>query len=383
MSIIKKICIWLYMLTKKLFHRWSFLVLLALIPVIIPLLGGVLSDEGGIVKIALCAESDSDEVAHSVINTLISEDSVIKYEIFDNREEAVRAVEQQKCDAAWIFDAKFKERMNAYVDKESIKPFMQIVEREDTISLMLAREKLFGSLYTNISYKIFDNFVSNELLPDKNLSDETIKKYFDAEKQNVNLIEIKMIGSDKVLNISDSNYLKTPLRGLLSLLIMLCGFAAAGFFMKERLDGMYDWLSPKSKIIPAFGSCFAAVFVSALVVFASLYAGGLNVDFVTEFCSMLVYIFATTSFCVFLTACFRSFVKFGPFIPFLMIIMLVLCPIFFSFRFLHGIQLLIPAYYYLMSVYSFEYVWYMAIYSVVTMIVSYALYTLRSLSGKC
>ena len=377
MSKVKKVIIWLFMLTKKLFCRWSFLILLMLIPVALPLLNSAISGDNSIVEVALCDESESGTVADSVISELKKEKSVISYKVFETGEEAIDAVRKNECSAAWIFEADFEQKMNEYLEKESITPFVRIVEQEENVSLMLAREKLFGKLYSQVSYKIFCDFVKTELLPDEELTDKELRAYYDARMQDDKLIEVKMIGSDEALDIEDANYLKTPLRGILSLLIMLCGFAAAGYFMKERKDGIYDWLSPKDRIIPAFGSCFAAVFVSAVIVFVSIYAGKLNVDFVTETVTMLVYIFAATAFCVFMTAIFKNFTKFGPILPFMMIIMLVLCPIFFSIKFLPAVQFMIPPYYYLMSIYSFEYVWYMSVYSVITLIISYFLYSLK------
>ncbi|MBQ4528252.1 MAG: ABC transporter permease [Clostridia bacterium] len=377
MKKIRTVFIWMYMLLKKLLHRWSFLVLLALIPSLLPALSGAMSDESGIVKVALCAENGSGRVAENVIDSLLGEETIVNYVVYENSDEAIEAVKKSKCDAAWIFDYDFEARMNAYLEKKTIQPFMRVIEQEDSISLMLAREKLYGRLYSHITYKLYSDFVRTELLPDENISDEELKEYYDAEKQNDNLIEIKMIDSDTALDVADANYLKTPLRGLLSLLVMLCGFAAAGFFMKERNDGVYDWMSYKSKIIPAFGSCFGAVLLSGVMVLVSVYAGGLNTDVATELSAMAVYIFAATAFCVFLTACFKNFAGFGPFIPFLMIVMLVMCPIFFSFLFLPAVRFSLPPYYYLMAIYNQEYIWYMLIYGVGVMIVSYILYSLR------
>ena len=372
----KKLIIWVYMLTKKLFHRWSFIFLLAMIPLIIPILNNAMNEESSVVKIALCNESEGD-IADDVIKELTNEKTIVGYEVFKTDEEAIDAVSKNECNAAWIFEEDFEKRMNMFLEEESIRPFVKIVEQEDSISLMLAREKLFGKLYSHFAYKIFSDFIKNDLLSEKSISDEEIRQYYNAQVQTDKLIEIKMIGSNAALNTEDANYLKTPLRGIFALLIMLCGFAAAGFFLKERSDGVYDWLSSKAKMMPAFGSCFAAIIVSSVTVVITIFVGGLNVSVITELCSMFVYVFAATAFCTFLTACFKNFTKFGPVIPFLMIVMLVVCPIFFSFRFWPWLRFSIPPYYYLMSVYSFEYVWYMALYTVLVMVITYIMYSLK------
>ncbi len=365
-----RILIWFMMLTKRLLRKWSFLVILALIAVAVPVFSAAVNQSSGIENIALYSAGDS--VSAGVTEALMREDSVMHYTLFESEEDAILAVENGKCSAAWIFDADFEKNLEAYINKESIKPFVRVVEQEESITKMLAREKLFGKIYPHISYSMYEKFVREEIAGGASVPDEILRDFYNDEIQSDKLIEIKMIGSGEKLDTSDANYLTTPLRGILALIIMLCGFASALFFMQERADGLYAWLPRHKHVVPSFGSCLGATLISALVSLAALGFAGLCESRVRELSSMAAYVWAATAFCVLLTSIFRRASVFGALIPFFMIVMLALCPIFFSFKILPAVRLLLPPYYYLMSVYSGEYVWYMVLYGAVGYVLAYA-----------
>ncbi len=350
---------WFFMLEKRLVKRYSFLIILLIIPLMLPAARLAMEKDKGVLSVALCAKND-DELAGAVIDKLMSDESVIHYIRCENEEEGINLLYSQKADALWSFADNFKERTDKY-DGENSKTLVRVFEREETIPLQLSREKLYGAVYPYISYSIFKNFTYNELgLKDK-ADDAVLHRYYDAYKDSESVIEIKKLNDEKETD-ADNNYLLTPMRGILSLLIALSALAAAMYFLQDESEGRYAWLANKKKTVPAFANCLAAAVLSGIAVAVAIFLAGINTDAMTEIVSMLLYILQIAFFGLVLCMLFRSPMHLGVLIPFFMIVMLALCPIFLNVKILRPVRLLLPPYYYLMAVHDKRYFLYMLIY---------------------
>lgn len=359
---------WIY--TKRLLHKFSFVFLLVCVAFAVPLFSAVVSDGGSVVKIALYNE-DCDASA-DIIQNLTENKSIIEYEVYDSQKDATEAVKSGKADAAWIFDKNFEKNMAKYIRGESIKPFVTVIEREENISLKLAREKLFGAIYPHMSYLIYEDFVRSEILDNEKVTSDRLRNFYREEIQDMSLIEIKMIGSDDAVDLKDVNMLTAPLRGLLSLMIMLCGFASALYFIYERERGQYLCLPYKNSIMPAVSTCLGACILSGITALVSIVGGGMSVGIGREVFCMSAYVWASASLCTLLTVLFRRSAIFAGVIPLLIIVMLVLCPVFFNLKVLPALRYALPPYHYLMSVYNIEHIWYMVLYGVCGFGIAYA-----------
>ncbi len=349
----RKMFLWYYMFTKRLFKRYSFIILLLIIPVLLPVAKIAMGNNGSMMNIALYSRNESD-ASKQVMDELLSQDSIISYKIYDSEDEAYSAVRKQKADAAWIFDENFEDKAKDFGSGKSKKPFVTVVQREESVSLKLSREKLYGAVYPLVSYGIFKEYVTESLIPDKDITDEELKTYYDDAYEYDSIIKMQKLDSKEEVKPSKS-FLTMPLRGLMSLVIMLCGIASVMYFLNDRKDGKFDWMPPRKRIIPAFGSSLAAVAASSVAVFIGLAASGTFTNIWIELLAMLLYIASATGFCLVLCMLFKSSGKLGAMIPFFMISMLALCPIFFRMKILPYVGNLFPPYYYLYAIYDFKY----------------------------
>lgn len=359
MNKIKKCYIWYYMFSKRLFRRISFVILLCMIPVIIPAANSVMSDESGIVRIVLCSE-DKNSLSSEIINSLLEDDGIILFSECENEEAARSLVQHHEADAAWIFSDKLDERIDKYTSQESVKPFVEVIERSDTIPLQLSREVLFGAVYENMSYSLYKNFIYSRLGTQEEFSESELEYHYDRRARNRSIVELKRLNSDAP--VKSSGYLTAPLRGLLSLMVMLCTMAAAMYFLKDNIEGKYDWMPVKKRLAPAFASCLAASVFAGAAVVAALSFSGLSAGIIREVTAMMLFIMTSAGFGLILCICFRSPGKLGAFIPGIIIIMLALSPIFFNMKVLRPVRLMLPTYYYLNSVYNSEYYLYSLFY---------------------
>lgn len=366
MTTIHKSLMWFYMLTKRLLRQWSFLLLLCLIPLATFGASLAMQQESGVMHILLCHEA-RDESAARIIDGLLNDGSIISFTSCGSIQEAEQLVAAQYADAAWIFPADFSERMDAFVSESiSPEPFIRIVQAEDSMTLRIAQQKLFGAMAREFSFSNYKTFAYSNIVKEETVSLETLESYYDGRKLRGDIVRIRRLDSEVEVDVGNMNYLTAPIRGLLSLLVVLCTLAAAMYFLKEQSEGKFSWLPVNKRIIPALASCFSAALLSGTAVFIALQLVGISVQPAYEACCMLAFVLAATGFCSVFCVVFRSAGKVGALLPGLLIVMLALSPIFFHVKVLKPVRMLLPTVYYLESIYNTRYLLYAAIYCLVT-----------------
>ena len=378
MTKLRKCLVWYIMLTKRLFHQWTFIALLCMIPIIIPLTNIAMSHDSGIVRVVLCNEN-GDSSAERIIDSLIEEESIILFTKVNSPTEAKNTVVSHKADAAWIFSSNFTENMNDYFANKTTEPFIEIIERENSIPLRISREKLFGTIYSDVSYSIYKNFVYTELVNETQVPEHEVQQYYNSLTRNRDILQLEKLNS-QIAVTQDITYLNAPIRGILVLIIVLCTLAAALYYLQDQAKGRFDWMPAGQRILPAFGSCLSAATLATIAVFAAIQISGISTGIANELLPTLLYIFSTTGFCLIFCMCFRSAGKLGAIIPGIMIVMLILSPIFFNLKVLQPIRLALPTYYYLQSVYNPHYNIYAVVYCIITYAVALVLNYLLSKS---
>lgn len=348
----KKLSLWYLMLTKRLFCKFSFVILLCCIPIMILVTNYAMSGESGVLTVMLCSE-DKDSGAEEIINSLLNEDSVILFKYSDNPQSAIDEVKQHKADAVWCFEDDFSQKITAYATHKSTQPIVKVYEREDSIPLQLSKEKLYGAIYSSFSYEVYKNFVYSELVDVNQLSEKELEAYFNGTKTRDDIVELEK--REVASTNKNAGYLLAPLRGIMALLVVLCGLAAAMYYLKDKRAGKFDWMPYSKRIIPAFAQCLAAVVPAGVAVLASIYIGGIARGVTSEFISMLLFVTAVSGFCLVMCIIFKSSGKLAASIPAMIVIMLAFSPVFFNLNMLKPLSLMLPTYHYLMAVYSGAY----------------------------
>lgn len=379
MKKIRNLLMWYYMFTKRLFRRYSFILILLLIPVIVPVARVALSRESGIMNVALCSEGEDNIMANEIINSLKEKDSIVRYTDYKTPQEARYAVQAQKAIAAWIFEKDLEQRMDEFVAGD-VKPLVTVVAREDTTAVKLTNELLFASIFPDIAYESFKYYVYQNVIP-ADTPESVVRKHYNSLVTDDSIVKIVKLDSETEVQM-DKNYLIAPIRGILSLLIVLCGIAAAMYFLTDQAEGKYDWLSYKKRLAPAFGSCFAAIATASLAVLVAIYVSGISLGSRFEIPAMILYVFAVTGFSLVLCTVFRSAGRLGAAMPFFIIIMLVLCPVFFNVKFLFSVRFLLPPHYYLNAVTDTDYLIYMALYAACAYALAYILNIILNSKGR-
>ena len=339
------------MLSKRFFKKYSFLLLLCAVPVLAFCLKNVSEQESGMLHIVLCLEDKSDEAAERVAEKLMSEESILHYCIVEGQDTAKKMVQDGEADAAWIFRSGFREKIDALTERgmDGEAPVL-VLEQEDDVALQLSRIKLFGVLFPDLSYSLYQNFAFDDLALGEKLSHEELKEIYEKTEIEGNLFRLAYVERGADSTEKQQNYMTAPLRGMLALLVVLCGFAAEMFFLRDAENGVLDGMAFRRREKRVYIYLFAAMVPMAAAVLAALYLSRDFTNAAIELSMMALYLICCAVFCNLIRKICGTVHRLGACIPMLMIGMFVLCPVFFNLKSFRLVQYFLPPYYYLSGV---------------------------------
>ncbi|MCR5604866.1 MAG: ABC transporter permease [Lachnospiraceae bacterium] len=393
------------LLNKRLFKKPSFVIILCMIPLVVFGLKLISKQESGIVRIALVDQAkDSAEAAsgaRDIIDHLMDNDSVFLYSECVSEEEALKQLEIDSIDAIWVFPKDYDERVAAFTqgliteqapadaekkgngkDRKRIAGkgdnAVTVIEREDNVLLQLARMELFGSMYSDLSYSLFENFIDLRLTGEKNPDSTANRMYYDNDRNSGSLFKYRDYDGTQV-QAQGNGYLFTPVRGMLLLLLLLGGLAAAMYYRDDLDKEIFTWMPVGNRWIFEHIYLMTALLDSGLVVFVTFMITGLGGNIIRELALMVLYLLSACCFCSIVRKITPGLKSLATLIPILLLAMLVICPVFIYIRQLKVLQLICPPFYYLMADNNPRYLLYFALYTAVIIVVD----VLTDLGSRC
>lgn len=368
---LRRALVWVALLAKRLYKKGTFLFLLFLVPALVFGFSVMAEEDSGVVTVLLCCENADDPLASRVTESLSKEKSLIRFRLCESAQEAENLVSLGKADAAWIFCDGMQERIFTFLETRSSRyPIVRVLQREDTVPLRLARERLNETLFECCARDHFLLFVRERESVLSPMTDEEIFEYYDNAFFNGTLFEMKYTDSDIS---SDSNtetgYLKSPLRGILAIVIVLCGLATAMYFCDDRQRGLFSLLPEERLWSVEIGYQMVSIVHVAAAVFVSLAVIGMVHDPLREALVTLLYCFCVASFCRLL----RVLVGrrgIAVLLPVLTVLMIGLCPVFFDLGVSRYPRLLLPPTYYVTAMYNNAYLLYSLIFALAAFLLS-------------
>lgn len=373
---------WFVMLNKRLYKKASFVIMLLLIPVLVVSFSFVAKEDSGFLHIVLAQVDKNDEISSQVIEELMNEESIIRFTYVQSEQEAVDYVKNGKADEAWIFNNHLKQRINEICASgfESDETAVNVVAREQNVFLRIANEKLSATMYKHYAKQYYIYFIRTNVSQLDSLSNAQLETYFD----NISLDEDLFVfasndGESTSLNDTQTNYLTSPIRGLLSILVVLGGIAAAMYCMQDEKSGTFAWVKETNRIYVYFACILIATLNLTAVVFISLLCTQLATFSIKEILSFVLYSVCVSVFCLLIKQIVISLRMLAALIPALTIIMIAVCPVFFDLRTLSTLQLIFPPTYYVNVFFDNMYLLYMVVYIVICFALCQLLQKLRQL----
>ncbi len=364
----KTIAKWFLLLNKRLYKKKIFLILLALIPILVLALGISAREESGFIHIALAQADANDPLGEAIIQDLFDSSRLITFARCDTPAEAEELVKTGQADAAWIFQKDLTDRLQDFAKDPSQANYMvSVVQRQDNVALRLSREKLSGALYNHCSDHIYLNFIRTQTPALDGVTDAELLAYYDAFLRDAPLFEFP--ATTDVSDPSADSYLLMPIRGLLSILVVLCALAGAMFYIKDQMQGTFAHIPLGKKFFVELGCQTIAVANICFAMVIALVITGLSVSIGREIGVGLLYVLCCALFGMLIRRIFNNVKFFGAIIPLFTTLMIGICPVFFEFRVTRPLQLLFPPTYYINAIYNNRYVVYMALYCLLMLLV--------------
>ena len=359
----KKLFTWLYLLTKRLYKKPTFLVILLLIPLLSFGYSAMTEGNSGMMTVALATEEET-ALTEDIFTGLKGESQLIQYRVCSSPTEARLLVETGKADAAWVFGKDLESRMERF-SKNPCKEnaFVEVLQREENVALMLSRERLSGIVYPYLAKSFYLHYIRENVPDMDHVSDKTLLEYFDGTNMEGQLFSY----DHDVSAAATVHYLMAPVRGLLAIVIALCGMAAAMYYIKDQKSGTFAWVPQRKSLIPEFGCQVVSVFNISLVALVALLLTGLAKAIYLEILVLILYTLCVATFSMMLRALFGSIKFLGSLLPLLVVAMILICPVFFDLGVLRIAQFALPPTYYVNSVYNPMYLLYMVLYTLLNL----------------
>lgn len=346
---------WYLLLNKRLLKKPSFLIVLLSLPLLTFAMGCAARGESGVLHILLYQEDEEDELSSAIGEELLQGESVIRFTRIEDKEEGLASLRQGKADALWILPENTKEKMEAYIRKG--KPMFEIWEGEDSSVLRLSREKLYKAAFPYLSRLFYLDFMqenANEGERGRPDFEEDLRNYYEGIEIEGELLRFALLqGEDYVKKEMAKSYLLSPLRGIMAIWLVLCGLAAAMYFLKDLQAGLFSLIPAENRIWVSLAYQMSIMLNAGAMMLLALFVSETAGEWTRELGAMLLLILALIGFCNLLRLLIPNIYLLSASIPFIIIVFLVLSPIFADIG-LRRAQYLIPTYYYLNLIYSTE-----------------------------
>lgn len=354
---------WFYCLSKRLYKNAAFIIVILLIPLSALAFKLTVKKQEGFFNIAVVNE-DSGGIGNEITASLKADSVITDIAEYKSEKAAVEDLTSGKIDVVWILPADIGERINKFAKDPGKNPgLVRAVITGEDIKTRLVGEELFGAVYPFISRQFYLNCVRNSGEFDlSQLSDEEVFRYYENFWNEGELFEFAPPSGSQGIRENEKNILVSPLRGLLSVVVMLGGFAATMLFIRDSKNGVFSWAKSSTRVLISFAAQFTAALNISVFVFAAVFALGVNTAVWREV--LILFIFAANAalFCTLLGILVKDLNIFACVATFLAVAEMALCPIFFSFRRQHYPQLIFPNTYYINSVHNNVYLLYSVIY---------------------
>lgn len=366
------------LLNKRLLKKPSFLLILAAVPVLVAAVGIISEQHSGIVSVALSAYDPDDHLSAEIIEKLSSdENGVERFVKCDTPKEAEDMVRYGKADGAWIFQNDLEKKIADFAfDLDKEHAFVSVIEREETIALELAREKISGVLSEYISRAIMRDFSKNNLPDLREKSLEELDVYFDNAYATDDIFQFSYLDSGEPTDDLDLDIIILPIRGILSVTVVLAGLAVGLYYMKDESAGSFFRLKRGERPVFVYAYQLTGIVDVTIVMLVSLFIAGIASAPWREIAAAALFCPAVASFCILIRRICGKAGRLAAVTPLLTVALIAVSPIFFNMAELRGIQILTPTYYYLRSIHQPVYLGYMAIYAAIAALIDFIIYKL-------
>ncbi len=311
---------WLWLQEKRLFRRPAFLALLLALPLFALLTSAMSGAEEGFLTVALCP-------GDGALAEPLRQTSLLRFLCAEDEHTATAMVRAGEADAAWILPQNLSGALTAFFEEG--EPVVRVVQREETVPLRLARERLAAALFTPAAREVYLSTLRDALPAARALPDEELLRPIEQERADDLFAFQTLSASGEAEPARETGYLLSPVRGFLSMLIALSGPLAGIFALRDERGGIASLLPPRARPPFALANCLLVSVNLGGAALLSLYLSGLGGFFPQELSAMLLLCLLSAASGALLAFVLPRGSALAASLPLLAVAMLALCPIFF------------------------------------------------------
>ncbi len=339
------------LLLKRLFKKKSYIVMLAMVPLLVLALKGVSRGDAGLMTIGVYIPGD-DYSSNDLRESIEDEPGSFKYIFYNDRDKLIDDVKSQQLSEGWICPDNLDKSVESIVSTGQTDSKIEIVIREQGLSHLLSREVLNSRMYQSLARQMASSYISDKLYKGSQSKEqnEKILNTFDSYKINGNLFEMGYLDDTKPQNNNATNYIMMPLRGILALWLLTLSIAASMYYLEDEKNGLFIWWKPRFRLIRDFLYYLVIMAIPTIMVVVGLRFGGVSTSLHREILSITIYDFALICLANILREIVGTIKGLGIIMPLLIMASALLSPVFVDFKESRILQNLCPTFHYLNSI---------------------------------
>ncbi|SDB56608.1 ABC-2 type transport system permease protein [Pseudobutyrivibrio sp. YE44] len=344
------------LLFKRLLKKKSYILMLMVVPLMVMFLNIIGSAPSGLMTIGVCFMGDG-EVSQAIKADLEENPGNFHFVFYDDVSQVGSDVRDMVLDEGWIVpDA---------VDWDILNMKAGIFIREQGISHMLAKEVFLSRVYPYYSKAFMNRYAAEKGYT------EDLSAHFDSINVNSDLFEMGYFdekASDSELD--STSYLLLPLRGILSLHLMLCAIAASMYYIEDERNGLFIFWHTRFKALREFVYYFVILFIPCIMMLLGLKLGGVFTSLIPELAKLLVYVILLIGLAAFFRRIINDTKKQGLSLPVVIFGSAIFSPVFIEFKEAGNLRMVVPSFHYLYSIHDMHFFYTMCIYAAGALIIS-------------
>ncbi len=370
---------WAVLLWKRLYKKATFLLLLTMVPLLVLSYGIAAQEESGVITIALASRNPQVEALTRTVWDELQQSQLILYVECADPEEATEMIRRGDAQTAWIFEEDLENKIYDFVAHRSRQnAFITVIEPENRVMLKLLREALSGTMFPHCSQALYLSYLRQNAPELDHIPDQQLLEYYHNAGFDADLFRITDIeGNTTPESELEESYLLSPVRGMLAVVALLSGLAAAMYYIRDEETGTFTLVPRRFRPLVELGCQMICVINVLAVVLVSLALTGQTVSLGRELATALLYALCAAAFSMLIRRLTGGIRGLSMVTPILVVVTLTICPVFFDLGALRQAQLLFPPTYFVIGAHNADYLLYMTLYTLVALSLCHLLDRLR------
>lgn len=378
---LKKILIWVRLLTKRLLHKPAFIITLLLIPFLVLLLRGSLQSGDAMLEVALYTESSDPDSLESVLIAKLAASSnhTVHFNVCHSISELQADLRHNHADCGYVFPHHLEQELEKHAKQNHA--VITAYHHTGAMETLLLDEMVYRIIYEKLAYEIVKQHIQDKKKVNVTHRLDYFYQYYRQDESFIRFEYADGTGN-RVLNQQQSNYLLLPIRGICAVLILLAAMTGTIFWYEDHERKLFLRLSqPTQTILPFFYSLVPAI-LAGIFGFSAIALTGFSSQTTQEFLSLALFLSSVSAYSMLLRELLPDARGYLAAIPLSVIGSLLFCPVFadvsMALPMIKPLRMLTPVFYYLDSIYSVKARWALLCYSVVTFALALGFRRLRS-----